>query len=121
MKPALSTADWRSSMIIYNAGFIAVYVIFALLYWHAYRQRTVLALSPMEEYETRGVVQEHLVMVGIGALALVLSIANLAAFAGIAYVLIAPAQMWLGTIHGRRRAALEHAVPESSLETAPSS
>src|SRR5205807_10049927 len=68
---SMTSADWRSSMIIYNGGFVAVYVIFALLYGHAYRRREMLELSPMEQYETHGVVQEHLVMITIGALALV--------------------------------------------------
>jgi hypothetical protein len=115
---AMARGDWRGLMIIFSGGFIALYVIFALLYRHAYRMRETLGLSPMEAHETRGVVQEHLLMIAIGGVALVLAIVNLAPFAGLVYVLISPAQMWLGTIHGKRRAALEQA---PSLEAASSS
>lgn len=51
-------------MMIYGGGFIALHVIFALLYMHAYKLRDALEPSPMEAYETRGVVQENLLMIG---------------------------------------------------------
>ncbi|MDQ2665171.1 MAG: TMEM175 family protein [Gemmatimonadota bacterium] len=100
---SMQVADWRPLMEIYSAGFIALYVIFALLYRHAYGLRAELELSPMEIYETRGVVQENLLMVGIGILALVLAFANLPQFSGISYALIGPLQTWLGAVHGKGR------------------
>ena len=103
---AMQRADWRPLMEIYSAGFIALYVIFALLYLHAYRLRSELDLSPMETYETRGVVQENLLMVGIGTLALVLAFLNAPQISGMSYVLIGPLQAWLGARHGKRRRAL---------------
>ena len=45
---------------------LALYLIFALLYQHAYRLRAELDLNSMEIYETRGVVHENLVMISIG-------------------------------------------------------
>jgi hypothetical protein len=68
--------------------------------------RDQLDLTPMERYETRGVVQEHLVMMSIGLMALVLAAVNLPQFAGMSYLLIAPAQTILGTVHGRKRRLL---------------
>ena len=103
---AMQRADWRPLMEIYSAGFIALYVIFALLYLHAYRLRSELDLSPMETYETRGVVQENLLMVGIGTLALVLAFLNAPQISGMSYVLIGPLQAWLGAKHGKRRREL---------------
>ena len=97
--------DWRPLMEIYSAGFIALYVIFALLYRHAYRLRHELELTPMEVYETRGVVQENLLMIGIGTISLVLALLNAPQLSGMTYVLIGPLQTWLGVVHtkGRRR------------------
>ena len=37
--------EWSQLMLIYGAGFIGVYVIFALLYLHAYRLRDALELT----------------------------------------------------------------------------
>ncbi len=99
-------SDWRPLMLIYNAGFIALYGIFALLYWHAYRQREELAFSPMEEYETRGVVQENLLMMAIGIVGLSLALLNVPRLSGMAYVLIGPLQTALGFKHGKRRREL---------------
>ncbi|MDB4914442.1 MAG: putative integral rane protein [Gemmatimonadetes bacterium] len=103
---AMQPGDWRRLMFIYSAGFIGVYAIFAALYAHAYRLREYLDLTPMEVYETRGVVQEHLLMMGIGVLSVILSMAGLPQFAGMAYVLIGPMQTILGTVHGRGRRRL---------------
>ena len=110
---AMQRADWRPLMEIYSAGFIALYVIFALLYWHAYRLRAELELSPMEVYETRGVVQENMLMVGIGLLALVLAFLNLPQYSGLSYALIGPMQTWLGSVHGKRRRLLSEAVVQA--------
>lgn len=102
---AISHADWRPLMMIYSAGFIGLYVIFALMYLHAYKLRAELDLTPMEVYETRGVVQENLLMIGIGVVAFVLASLNLPPLSGMTYALIGPLQGWLGSVHakGRRR------------------
>ena len=93
-------------MLIYDAGFIGVYVIFALLYLHAYRLRDALELTPMEAYETRGVVQESLVMIAIGALSFALALARQPSLSGMSYILIGPLQTVLGAWHGKRRRVL---------------
>ncbi|MEP6990975.1 MAG: TMEM175 family protein [bacterium] len=102
----MRSADWRPLMEIYSAGFVALYVIFALLYWHAYRLRAPLELSPMEVYETRGVIQENLLMIAIGVLALVLAFLGLPQYSGLSYALIGPLQTWMGSVHGKRRRML---------------
>ena len=102
----MTVQDWRPLMLIYNVGFIALYTIFALLYYHAYRRRDELDLSPMERYETRSVVQENVVMISIGVAALVLAFANKAQYSGLVYMAIPVLQTVLGTVHGRRRRLL---------------
>jgi uncharacterized membrane protein len=104
--PAMNRSEWSELMMIYGAGFIGLYVIFALLYLHAYRLRDALELTPMEAYETRGVVQENVLMIGIGVLAVVLAWLRQPALSGMSYVLIGPLQTALGMRHGRRRREL---------------
>ena len=104
--PRMNRSEWSQLMMIYSAGFIGVYVIFALLYQHAYRLRGALELSPMESYETRGVVQENLLMIAVGVLALGLAIVRQPSLSGMSYVLIGPLQTLLGRRHGRRRKEL---------------
>ena len=103
---AMRNADWRPLMMIYSAGFVALYVIFALMYMHAYKLRDALELNAMETYETRGVVMENVVMIGIGTIALVLAWFNHPQLSGMIYFLIGPLQGWLGSVHGKGRLLL---------------
>jgi uncharacterized membrane protein len=108
--PGMNRSEWSQLMMIYSAGFIGLYVIFVLLYLHAYRLRDVLELNAVEVHETNGVVQENLLMIGIGALALVLAFLQQPSLSGITYALIGPLQTMLGTRRGRKRKWLiEHA------------
>jgi uncharacterized membrane protein len=43
-----SPLQQREMMIVYGAGFAAVYFCIAALYWNAWRQRAVLQLTPLE-------------------------------------------------------------------------
>src|SRR5687768_4882071 len=54
---------------IYGAGFILIFLMFGLLYLHAYRKRDALGLSPMEVFDVRAAGGEHLVSVGVGTIA----------------------------------------------------
>ncbi len=103
---AMRSTDWRPLMMIYSAGFMALYIIFALMYLHAYKLRDALELNAMEAYETRGVVTENLVMIGIGGVALLLAWLNSPRFSGMTYALIGPLQAWLGSVHGKGRKRL---------------
>jgi uncharacterized membrane protein len=103
---AMRYADWKPLMMIYSAGFVALYVIFALMYLHAYRLRDALELNAMETYETRGVIQENVLMVGIGVVGFAMAWLNRPQFSGITYFLIGPLQTWLGSVHGKGRKRL---------------
>ncbi len=104
--PSMNREEWSQLMLIYGAGFMGVYIIFALLYLHAYRLRDALELTPMEAYETRGVVQEQFVMIAIGALSFGFALLRQPSLAGMSYVLIGPMQTALGMRHGKRRREL---------------
>jgi uncharacterized membrane protein len=104
--PRMSRGEWSDLMVIYGLGFIALYVIFALLYLHAYRQRDVLGLSPAESYDTMAQIRQNVVMIGIGIVSVAAALAGHATLSGMTYMLIAPARTTLGVVHGRRRRAL---------------
>ena len=85
-------------MAIYALGFIAVFLVFALMYLHAYRKRETLRLSEDDKLFALDHVGVCLVMCGIGVLSLIIAyvvpwqLSGLAA--GFTYGLIGPAQ-WL--------------------------
>src|SRR5438874_12802023 len=77
-------------MIIFGAGYVAVFSVFVLLYWHAYRQRGQLELNKLEIFDTRTEIQESALNVGIGALSIVFAVTGggrLAFLAGMTYML----------------------------------
>lgn len=53
--------------LIYGAGFIAIFVVFTLLYRHAYKQREKLELDEFETWETQHAIRRNLVAVALGA------------------------------------------------------
>ena len=55
---------------IYALGFMAVFIVFALLYHHAYRCRAALELSELEVFDTRSGIAHHLVSTTVGLISL---------------------------------------------------
>ena len=96
-----SPAQVPMLMAIYSAGFVAVFLIFALLYRHAWNLREALGLTPAEAHHARANVANCLVMVGVGLLsitsALTLPGPAAAPVSGFIYFLIGPLQWIVGT------------------------
>jgi hypothetical protein len=102
-----------SLMIIFGAGFMAVFGVFALLYWHAYRKRKQLELNQLEVFDTRTDIRESLLNVGIGLVSMAFAVfghGKYAALSGMTYMLTPVVMMMHGTLNGRRRRKLEAAV-----------
>lgn len=98
-------------MIIFGIGYIAVFGVFALLYWHAYRKRQVLELNDLEVFDTRTDIRESLLNVAIGTTSMVIAVVaggRLAGIAGMTYMLTPVVLTVHGTINGRRRKKLEN-------------
>src|SRR6185436_8047808 len=77
-------------MIIFGIGYLAVFGVFALLYWHAYRKREQLELNELEAFDTRTDIRESLLNVGIALTSLALAViggGRLAGIAGMTYML----------------------------------
>jgi hypothetical protein len=97
--------QWEPLMVIYGLGFLAVFLVFVLLHWHAYRKRHDLALSPLEIITTRSSISSY----GICVIIALLSIGIVAfgggyraAMSGWLYALIGPLQAVNGIIFGRQ-------------------
>ncbi|OLE51345.1 MAG: hypothetical protein AUG51_22850 [Acidobacteria bacterium 13_1_20CM_3_53_8] len=110
VQPPVTHEQIPAMMAIYGAGFAAVFLVFMLLYLHAWRKREKLSLNALELHDTREQVQEHALMVLIGLLSIATALLGgprYGIWAGIIYWLIAPIQTLHGFIMGKRRRRLE--------------
>ena len=102
---SMRTAQTPTLMTIYGLGFAAVFGIFALLNYHAYRKRDELELSPFERFDTVTAIQESLISGGVALLSIGLAqtmAASVSGLAGFTYFLLGPALATHGALRGRR-------------------
>jgi len=95
-------------MIIYAAGYVAIYLIFFLMYLHALRKKMQLQLTWIEEFETRTRMFASLVLILIGVVSILLSIilpVSQIYLAGLTYVLIGPSLTMFYFFRARNRKA----------------
>src|SRR5277367_6788389 len=62
--------DQRGLVMIFGSGFAALYLVFAAMYWHAYRMREVLRLSAFETAHTMTSIVSQMLNFGVGLLLL---------------------------------------------------
>ena len=95
-------------MIIFGIGYIAVFGVFVLLYWHALRQRDRLELNELEIFDTRTDIRESGLMVGIALVSIAIAVfLRNATLSGMTYMLTPIVMTLHGTLNGRRRKRLE--------------
>ena len=95
--------DMPTLMLLYSTGYTGIFLLFALLNLHAYRQRSQLGLNAVEVALTRGTVRTHLLYAAVGLLsiAIVLLDRDLVGIAGLVYFFIGPLQGINGYLSGR--------------------
>jgi uncharacterized membrane protein len=98
----------RAVFTIYGLGFTAVFLILALLYANAYRQRAKLELNILESFDTAADIWGNVSVaaVGLGSIALAQFPATIG-LAGFFYFAIAIVRTTFGTLRARRRRPLE--------------
>jgi hypothetical protein len=99
-------------MLIFGAGYLAVFLVFILLYWHAYQKRAELELNELEIFDTKNSIHESLLHCSIAVLSMLIIFLGGAEYSGIAgmtYMLTGVAMGVHGTIAGKRRRRLEKA------------
>src|SRR5918993_2335899 len=72
-------------MIVYGIGFIAVFAIFALLYWHAYRHRAAMELNEIEVHDTRVEITSNLLYVAVGLVSVAIAALHIGGRASAAF------------------------------------
>jgi uncharacterized membrane protein len=97
-------------MVIYGAGFVAIQLVFVLMYLRAYSLRATLELDARELSVTREEIQSSLLNMLVGlvsvAIAVLWGTVNAASWAGSIYILIFPLQTINGRVMGTRRRKL---------------
>ena len=104
----LTLEELAGAFAIYGAGFVAIFLCVALLYWHASRARE-LALGPVERFDALTQAGHYLLFVAVGGLSILLALAQTGVRVGLPgwiYGLIGPLSYWHGSRRGRRRARL---------------
>lgn len=99
-----------SLMVIFNLGYLAVFGVFVLLFWHAYRKRAELELNELERFDTRESIQEGALNCGIALVSLLIVViggAARAGLAGMAYMMTPVVMTLNGMIMGKRRRRLK--------------
>jgi hypothetical protein len=119
--PMVSAAQGPLMMLIFGAGYVAVFLIFALLHVHAWRQRNALELDEIERYETLDNLRESLLNCGIGALSMGVAGFGGPGYTGLAgtiYWLVGPAMMVHGFWSGARRVKVHRRVMDQRAAAA---
>jgi hypothetical protein len=109
----LSGSQWPMLMVVFSGGYLAVFLLFALMHLNAYRLREALELSPVERYDTLDNVRESLLNVGIALISVLLAVLGGEwgpLWAGQAYWLVGPALYLHGWFSGRRRKRVQEAL-----------
>lgn len=108
--PGAMTRDEGSALlIVYGAGFVAVFLTLALLYHRAWRARERLRLDALERFDTLTSLQHYALYVPIGLLSITIAAvggARASFWGGMAYFLLGPAAGIHGAVRGRRRRVL---------------
>ena len=109
----------RELMVIYGAGFCAIYICIVLLYANAWRQRAALGLNPLERTLTLSYMTGYLGSVLAGALCIVVACLlppQRAGLAGWIFFVIGIYKTIHGGVAGRRSRLARAACTKAELE-----
>lgn len=120
-EPMITTEQVPAVMIIFGIGFTAVFLIFVMMYFHAYRKRDSLELNELEIHDTKTQIQDAALNVSIGILSILIALIGGRRFilwSILVYWLIGPVQTINGMTMGKRRRRLEKSLEAASAEAA---
>jgi len=108
-----STAHIESSqlaqlIVIYGTGYVAVFVVFLLMYLYALRRRHVLQLTRLDLFDARYAIEADVINIGTGLGSIALALLGAPPLvAGLFYFVLGPLRAVHGARSGRRRRVLE--------------
>ena len=108
-------------MVIYGAGFVAIQLVFVLMYLRAYTLRAALELDSLELSVTREEMQGFLLNVAVGLVSMAIAVlggVGAIAWAGYVYILLFPLQTINGRVMGSRRRRSKAAQYQDGTPTA---
>jgi uncharacterized membrane protein len=73
VEPMLRSGQVELLMAVYGAGYLAVFILFSLLYYHALRKKDQLGLSEIEIYDTKTGISGNLVQAFVAGLSIILT------------------------------------------------
>jgi uncharacterized membrane protein len=101
----ITDAQAPNLILLYCVGYIAVFVIFGLLYQHVWRLRAALELDRVETLRTAQARAEHFGYAAVGVLVVLATLllpTRLAGMAGLLFFLNAVVATLIGWLYGRR-------------------
>ena len=105
-------------LVIFGAGFVAVQLVFVLLYLRAYVLRRALGLDARETSITRQEIQSFLLMVGVGLTSISIAVLGgeeATSWAGYAYLALFPLLMLNAQIMNSRRKMIKASADEAGV------
>jgi uncharacterized membrane protein len=123
--PGLTWAETPRLMTIYSGGWVAIFVLFLLLYRHGLARGLAREAGVVPLFRARAQMRAHGISIGVGAVSLLLTLLAvvlhrpaLVAWAGLVFFLLGPLHGWWGVRVGRELERLERARPEAASKTA---
>jgi uncharacterized membrane protein len=97
-------------IVIYGLGYVAVFVVFALMYLYALRKRHILHLTRLDLFDARYAIEADVINIGTGLGSIALALLGAPPLvAGLFYFVLGPLRAVHGARSGRRRRGLERA------------
>ena len=105
---AIEPGQVSQLIVIYGIGYVAVFVVFLLMYRYALRKRHVLHLTRLDLFDAQYAIEADLINIGTGLGSIVLALLGAPpVVAGFFYFVLGPLRAVHGARSGRRRRALE--------------
>jgi len=122
--PAIGPGEGVPLMVIYGAGYAAIFAILWLMYRHALKNRESLLLDEVEVLLTRAARRGHLINIAIAAASILVVLIGGDRWSGVAgftYALVGPLMTLNGTLAGRslRRLEAKHAAAATAAPAPP--
>src|SRR5687767_2023889 len=119
----MSLAQLSRASAIYGLGWIAVFVMFGLLYRHAFRKRQELGLTPLDVFKIKSFAGHHMVSAAVGVVVVLIALAAPRKYAWISpmvFFLMWPAHAIYGARRTKKLKALEMQLPTEPAPEAAS-
>jgi len=120
--PAIRAEQVPTLFIVFGAGYVAVFGVFALMFYHAYRKSATLELNKLEILDTRERIHTAIINICVGVISMAVAYfggPRFSRFAGMVYAVLIPVLITSQkTLMGIRRKRLEEAM-DAAGESSP--